>query len=176
LSHADAQSVLEESRTTIEQRLEQLSRYDGLIEEAAQRAQYQPYVRALTALRGIDTLSAMDILAELGDLRRFTSAPQMMAAVGLVPSEYSTGDQVHRFGITKTGNNHVRHLAIEAAWHYQRGATAGITVQRRRRNQPQVVIDIARKCDARLNRRFHRLTSRGKLEVPVIETRTLDSS
>lgn len=162
LPHTDAQSVLDEGRTTIEQRLEQLTRYDGLIEEAAKRPQYEPYVRALTALRGIDTLSAMGILAELGDLRRFTTAPQMMAAVGLVPSEYSTGEQTHRFGITKTGNTHVRHLAIEAAWHYQRGATAGITVQRRRRNQPQIVTDIARKCDVRLNRRFHRLTSRGK--------------
>ena len=162
LPHADAQSVIVETRLMIEQRIEQLRRYDGLIEEAAGRPQYAPYVRALTALRGIDTLTAVSILTELGDLRRFTTAPQMMAAVGLVPSEYSTGDQVRRFGITKTGNTHVRRLAIEAAWHYQRGASAGITVQRRRRDQSPVIIDIARRCDARLNRRFHRLTSRGK--------------
>jgi transposase len=162
LPYADAQSVLTEMLATIEQRIEQLERYDGLIEAAAKRPQYRPYVDALKTLRGIDTLSALGILSELGDLRRFTTAPQMMAAVGLVPSEYSTGDQTRRFGITKTGNNHVRHLAIEAAWHYRRAAIAGITVQRRRHGQPAAVVEIARRCDIRLNRRFHRLTSRGK--------------
>lgn len=162
LPHPDAQSVVVETRVMIEQRVEQLRRYDALIEQAAGRPEYSTHVRALTVLRGVDTLTAVGILAELGDLRRFSTAPQMMAAVGLVPSEYSTGDQVRRFGITKTGNTHVRHLAIEAAWHYQRGASAGITVQRRRRDQPALIVDIARKCDARLNRRFHRLTSRSK--------------
>jgi transposase len=162
LPQLDAQNVLMESRLTIEQRIEQLRRYDQLIEQAANRPELAPHVRALMCLRGIDTLSAVGILAELGDLRRFTTAPQLMAAVGLVPSEYSTGEQVRRFGITKTGNTHVRHLAIEAAWHYKRGASAGITVQRKRRNQPAAILQIARRCDSRLNRRFHRLTSRGK--------------
>lgn len=161
LPHVDAQNVLIETRITIQQRLEQLRRYDALIEEAAQRPEYLDPVRALTALRGIDTLTAVTIVAELGDLRRFGSAPQLMAAVGLVPSEYSTGDQTRRFAITKTGNNYVRQLAVEAAWHYYRGGS-GVSVQRRRRGQPAVIVDIGRRCDARLHRRFHRLTSRGK--------------
>jgi len=75
-------------------------------------------VGQLCVLRGIDTLSAMTILSELGDLRRFASARQLMAAVGLVPSEYSTGDKTRRLGITKTGNA-VRHVLIQAAWHYR---------------------------------------------------------
>src|SRR3954453_2460412 len=70
------------------------------------------------ALRGIDVLSAMIVLSELGDLRRFTSAPQLMAAVGLVPREYGTGDKTRRFGITKTGNAHVRHRHGRASRRY----------------------------------------------------------
>lgn len=113
-------------------------------------------------LRGIDTLSAMTILSELGDLRRFPSAPQMMAAVGMVPSEYSTGDKTTRYSITKTGNAHVRRVVVEAAWHYARRITTGPRLRVRRKGQPQVLIDIAQKCDLRLNRKFHRMTSRGK--------------
>lgn len=98
----------------------------------------------------------------MGDLRRYQTAPQLMAAVGLVPSEYSTGEKTLRFGITKTGNSHVRHLAIEAAWHYQRTAKEGKTLSHRRRGQSPAMVEIARRCDMRLHRRFHRLTSRGK--------------
>ncbi len=162
LQPVDAQHVLIESRIAIEQRVEQLRRYDALIEEAAARPEYIDHVRALSTLRGIDTLSAVTILAELGDLRRFATAPQLMAAVGLVPSEYSTGDQTRRFGITKAGNTHVRMLAIEAAWHYYRRAAPGRTVQRRRHGESAAIIDTAQRCDARLHRRFVRLTSRGK--------------
>jgi len=161
LGQIDAQNVLIETRFSIEQRVEQLRRYEALIEQAAHRAEYCDHVRALTTLRGIDTLSAITILAELGDLRRFPTAPQLMAAVGLVPSEYSTGDQVRRFGITKTGNTHVRTLAIEAAWHYYRRGSPGRTVQQRRRGEPHEIVDTAMRCDTRLHRRFQRLTSRG---------------
>ena len=84
------------------------------------------------------------------------------AAIGLVPSESSTGDSISRFSITKTGNAHVRHIAVEAAWQYQRRTTTGPTITRRRKDQPQALADIAEKCDLRLNRKFHRMTSRGK--------------
>ena len=117
---------------------------------------------ALSVLRGINTLSAMTLLSELGDLRRFPTAPQLMAAVGLVPSEYSTGDKTSRFSITKTGNAHVRHIVVEAAWHYQRRITNGARIKARRKGQPQALVDIAEKCDLRLHRKFIRMTSRGK--------------
>ena len=119
-------------------------------------------VTAFRVLRGIDTLSAMTLLAELGDLRRFASAPQLMAAVGLIPSEYSTGDKTNRFSITKTGNAYVRHILVEAAWQYQRHITSGRTIKARRKDQPKALTDIAAKCDLRLNRKFFRMTSRGK--------------
>ena len=162
LPQPDAQSVLAETLLALEQRIEQLRRYDLLLKEAAARPRYAHYVQALRTLRGIDTLTALGIVAEMGDLRRYPTAPQLMAAVGVVPSEYSTGEKTHRFGITKTGNTQVRHLAIEAAWHYQRTAKEGKTLQHRRKGQPAAIVDIARRCDARLHRRFQRLTSRGK--------------
>jgi len=157
-----SQLVLDEMIVTLEQRQAQRARYDGMIEAAAKRPEYESFVRAFTVLRGINTLSAMTILAELGDLRRFASAPQLMAAVGLVPSEYSTGDKTSRYAITKTGNAHMRHIVVEAAWHYQRRPSEGPRIKARRKNQPQALVDIAKKCDLRLNRKFHRMTSRGK--------------
>jgi len=156
------QFVLDEMIRTHRQRLEQRARYDEAIEAAARKPEYATYVAALSVLRGIDRLAAMTILSELGDLRRFATAPQVMGAIGLVPSESSTGDTTTRFSITKTGNAHVRHIAVEAAWQYQRRITPGPTIKRRRNHQPQALIDIAERCDLRLNRKFHRMTSRGK--------------
>lgn len=158
----DSQSVLQEMIVSHEQRLTQRERFDAQIEEASKRAEYEPYVKAMRVLRGIQTLSAMIILSELGDLRRFPTAPQLMAAIGLVPSESSTGDKTNRFSITKTGNAHVRHIVVEAAWQYQKRITNGRTMKIRRKDQPQALVDIAEKCDLRLNRKFSRMTSRGK--------------
>lgn len=162
LPQPDVQAVFDETLLVLNQRIEQLRRYDTLLEEAAERPRYAQYVRALKTLRGVSTLTALGIVAEMGDLRRYATAPQLMAAVGVVPSEYSTGEKTNRFGITKTGNTHVRHLVIEAAWHYQRTAKEGTTLKHRRREQPAAIVEVARRCDARLHRRFHRLTSRGK--------------
>ncbi len=113
-------------------------------------------------------LTAITILVELGDLRRFGAAPQLMAAIGVVPAESSTGDKQNRRGITKTGNAHVRRVLVEAAWHYQRRATAGARVQARRKGKAQALVDIAVKCDLRLNKRFNRLTSRGKKSTVAV--------
>lgn len=162
LSSEYSQIVLEEMIITHDQRLDQRARYDEKIEQAAKTSEYQPYVEALAVLRGINTLSAMTILSELGDLRRFPTAPKLMAAIGLVPSEYSTGDKTNRYSITKTGNAHVRHIVVEAAWQYQKRLTNGPTIKARRKGQPQALLDIAQRCDLRLNRKFYRMTSRGK--------------
>jgi len=156
------EAVLSEMLVTHEQRVARLKRYDVLIDQAAKRPEYATYVAALSVLRGISTLSAMTILSELGDLRRFSSAAELMAAVGLVPSEYSTGDHTTRFSITKAGNAHVRHIAVEAAWQYQRRITNGPKIRTRRKAQPQALVDIAQTCDLRLHRKFQRMTSRGK--------------
>ena len=157
-----SKTVLEEMLLTHQQRAEQLARHDQEIERAAKEPEYAEYVAGLSVLRGISTLSAMTLLSELGDLRRFPTAPQAMAAVGLVPSEYSTGDKTNRFSITKTGNAHVRHVVVEAAWQYQRRITNGAKIRARRKGQPQALVEIAERCDLRLHRKFYRMTSRGK--------------
>lgn len=142
--------------------LGQIRRFEAEIEQAAQDPEYAPYVKGLSVLRGIDTLSAMVLLSELGDLRRFATAPQLMAAIGVVPGEQSTGDKTTRLSITKTGNAHVRRVLVEAAWQYQRRITNGPRVGRRRKDQRRELVEIAEKCDRRLNRKFYRMTSRGK--------------
>ena len=156
------QFVLEEMLTAHDERLERVGRYNDAIEAAASKPEYASYVAALSVLRAIDTLSAMTILAELGDLRRFATAPQLMAAVGLVPGEHSTGDKTTRLPITKSGNAHVRRIAVEAAWNYRRRLSNGPKIARRRKGQPAKLLEIARRCDLRLNRKFQRMTSRGK--------------
>lgn len=158
----DSQFVLDELLVTHEHQLERVQRFDQRIEAASAREQYVPYLNVLRTLRGVDTLTAMTILAELGDLRRYATATQLMAAIGLVPSEYSTGDSTNRYGITKTGNAHVRHVVIEAAWQYQRRPRAGRTIRARRKNARQEVVAIAEKCELRLHRKFARMTSRNK--------------
>lgn len=162
LTGAHSRFVLNDMMTELEHRIDQLKHYDEAIHEASRLPEYAHYVDGLRTLRGIDTLSAMTILSELGDLRRFPTAPQLMAAIGLVPGESSTGDTTTRLSITKTGNAHVRHIAVEAAWHYGRGDRVGRVVRARRVNQPPELVAIAEKCDKRLSKKFYRLTSRRK--------------
>jgi transposase len=156
------QVVLNEYIRALEERQSELRCLDEVVLEAAKEPDYAPLVAQLCVLRGIDTLSAMTILSELGDLRRFVSAPQLMAAVGLVPSEYSTGDKTRRLSITKTGNAHVRHVLIQAAWHYRHTPRTGAAIGRRRDAQPGELVAIAKKADERLHRRYRRMTGRGK--------------
>jgi len=85
-----------------------------------------------------------------------------MAAVGLVPSEYSTGDKTRRFSITKTGNAHVRHVLVQAAWHYRHAPRTGAAIGKRRHAQPRELVAIAKKAEERLHRRYRRMTGRGK--------------
>lgn len=162
------QTVLDHYIAALEALQEQLKALDAHVQEAAREADYAPMVAQLCVLRGIDVLSAMIILSELGDLRRFASASQLMAAVGLVPSEYSTGDKTRRFGITKTGNAQVRHVLVQAGWHYQRAPRSGSVVRKRRSGQSGPVIAVARRADERLHRKYRRLVGRGKRSTVAV--------
>jgi transposase len=162
IANENTKFVLDELIVALRSALEQLGRYDDRIEAASKIETYASYVAALRTLRGIDTLAAMTILVELGDLRRFASAPQLMSALGVVPAESSTGDTTNRFSITKTGNAHIRRVLIEAAWNYTRRPTEGRTMRTRRSGKPAAVVEIARKCDLRLNRKYHRMINRSK--------------
>ncbi len=104
----------------------------------------------------------MLILAELHDFRRFASAPALMAYLGLVPGEDSSGEKHRRGPITRTGNALVRRVLVETAWHYQHRPGVGVALTRRRTGQPGRVIAIADKAQQRLCRRFRKLATEHK--------------
>ena len=138
---------------------------DKQLEGAAAASVFWPVIEALMALRGVNLLTAATIVAEIGDLQRFTGAPQLMAYLGLVPSEHSSGDSKSRGGITKTGNGHVRRVLVEAAWTYRHPARKTAFLQRRAERTPEAVQDIAWKAQKRLCARYRSMEGRGKLKV-----------
>jgi len=128
----------------------------------------RPRVQRLRCFRGIDDLTALTIAAELGDARRFPSAPSTMAFVGLVPSEHSSGTKQARGAITKTGNAHLRRVLVESAWHYRHHPFLGRALRLRQRGAPTPVIDQAWHAQQRLHRRYRRLAARGKPKQHIV--------
>ena len=122
----------------------------------------QPLIEALQAFRGIKLLSAFVIAAEIGDLRRFKTARQFMAFLGLVPSEHSSGNTVKRGSLTKTGNAHVRRILVEAAQHYRHRPIRSEALKKRQEGLSKEVIEIAWNAQQRLCRRLTHLTAQNK--------------
>jgi len=145
-----------------------LMELDARLTEIAQREPYRDPVGWLRCFRGIDTLTAILILAELHDFKRFPNARALMAYVGLVPGEDSTGEQHRRGRITRTGNALVRRLLIETAWHYQHRPSVGMALARRRKGQPGRVIAIADHAQQRLCRRFRSLAEHHKPAPKIV--------
>jgi len=159
---ATEQLVFEQYIEHVQQLDARLKRID---EEICRLADVEPLrarVQRLCTLRGIATLTAMVILAELFDLRRFTHPRQLMAFLGLVPSEYSSAAKKQRGGITKTGNVHVRRALVEAAWAYRHKPSIAARQKRALDHQPPEVTRIARDATTRLCKRYGRLVGRGK--------------
>ena len=128
----------------------------------------QSTVERLRCLRGIDTLSAVGLAAEVGDFARFERPSQLMSYLGLVPSECSSGETRRQGAITKTGSRHARRLLVEAAWHYRRPPRHGTTLKRRQEGQPQVAVAISWKTQQRLYQIWRHLdTKRGKRRTIV---------
>lgn len=140
---------------------------DHQIEITAQASAMWPVIEALMALRGVNLLTATTVVAEIGDLRRFASAPQLMAYLGLVPSERSSGGTTRRGNITKTGNSHVRRVMVEAAWTYRHPARKTAILQRRAERTSDEIQEIAWVAQKRLCQRYKALEARGKLKVQV---------
>lgn len=159
---ASDQVVLEDYKLALEQMEQRLKALDRELEQLAQSEPYRAWVGVLGCYRGVSTVTAMTILTELHGVERFTSPRQLMAYLGLVPTEYSSGDKVARGHITKAGNAHVRRVLIEAAHHYRHAPSAGGAVARRRQGQPSWAIALGDKAQHRLNLRFRRLLMRGK--------------
>lgn len=156
------QEVLTQCRRTVEETQERLKTFDEKIEEIVKRPEYARLASYLMALRGVKALTALTIIAEAVDLKRYVSAPAMMSAIGIVPSEYSTGDSQRQGGITKTGNGHWRRVLIESAWHYRHSPVTSGALKQRRKNLPEEVVAIAEKADRRLHKKYVKIVNRGK--------------
>jgi transposase len=125
-------------------------------------------VDALQSLRGIAKISAVTIMAELGEVSRFNTPRQLMGYSGAVSSEHSSGESIRRGGITKTGNTHLRRIAVEAAWAYRYRPCIGASLKARQKNASQEVKDIAWKAQHRLHARYMKLMAKGKLKQKVV--------
>lgn len=116
------QIVFQESVRAVDEQVDRLARLEADLRELAPAWRLYPVVQALQALRGVQWLVAITVVAELGDLTRFTSPRQLAAFVGLIPSEYSSGPSRHQAGITNAGNSRARRVLIEGAWAYRHPA------------------------------------------------------
>ncbi len=126
-----------------------------------------PVVAALQAMRGVALVVAVTIVAEVGEFRRFSHPRQLMAYLGLVPSEHSSGSSVRRGGITKAGNALARRVLIEGAWTYRMSARVSRKIHDRLEQLPPQIRDIAWKAQVRLCARYRRLAAAGKPKVVV---------
>ncbi len=155
------QIALTEYQLAVQAAEERVQRLTAALQQAVQGWRFEPVVAALRALRGIDTVSAIGLVCEIGDIGRFGSARQLMGYLGLVPSEHSSGNSVRRGSITKTGNAHARRLLTEAAWNYRFPARISNELRDRSKALPPGIRTHAWKAQVRLCSRFAQLSSRG---------------
>lgn len=154
----------------VEHMAERVKRLEEAIREAVKLAPaaMQEVIRGLQALRGIAEISAVTVVAELGRISRFESARQLMGYSGAVPSEESTGQRQRRGNITKTGNAHLRRIAIEAAWSYRLGPRLGPVLRKRQEGVPEEIKEMAWKAQLRLHKRYARLAAAGKDQRKIV--------
>jgi transposase len=156
------QIVFDDYRLALVQIDARIEALDRQIEALAQAPAYRASVGALRCLRGIDTRTALGLVTELHGIERFGRPRALMAFVGLVPSEASSGERQRRGAITKAGNGHARKLLVEAAWHARHQPAIPAALRQRRHGQPPEVIAMADVAQQRLHRRYWRLVQRGK--------------
>jgi transposase len=153
---------------TVDEAVARLRSVEAALRDLLTLEPLETRVRRLRCFRGIDDLTALTIAAELGDARRFPTAPSTMAFVGLVPSEHSSGTKRARGSITKTGNAHLRRVLIEAAWHYRHHPFVGDALRRRQHGAPEAVVARAWAAQQRLHHRYRRFAGRGKPKQHVV--------
>ena len=150
--------VLTEAILAVEQANERVRRLDEELVSAAEASPHAPVIQALQGLRGVALVTAVSLVAELGDVRRFVTPRQVMGYSGLGPSESSSGGRQRRGHITRTGNTHLRHFLVEGAWHYRHPARPSKTLARRRAPLSPAIRLIVEHAEQRLCRRFRRLS------------------
>jgi transposase len=168
LPHAAHKLVLEEYLQSVSTAGERVERITGQIETLAKEWRLWPAVQAIMALRGFQVLSATLFLSELGDLTRFAHPGKLMAYLGLLPSEHSSGQTISKGAITKAGNAHVRWILTEAAQHYFHPPKVSQELSRRQQDQPRRIKEISWQTQNRLYRRGRALLARGKSKQKVV--------
>ncbi|MGH7191137.1 MAG: IS110 family transposase [Acetobacteraceae bacterium] len=166
-AHPAQQIVLQDYIHAVADAEARLARLTRQIEELLPSWSMAPVVMALQAMRGVALVVAATVVAEVGDFRRFANARQLMAYLGLVPSEHSSGSRVRRGGITKAGNVLARRVLIEGAWTYRMSARVSRKLHDRNEGLSPAIRDIAWKGQVRLCARYRRLAAAGKPKVVV---------
>ena len=154
------QWVFQEYYTAVCETEEKIERLNEKIKELSAEKRYKERVAELRCFKGIDTLTALTFVTEIGDFRRFSTAQKFMAYLGLVPSESSSGEKRRIGGITKAGNSRLRRLLIESSWHY-RSYQPSKRLTQRRVGQPPEVVGYVNKAGRRLNRKYLKMIYRG---------------
>lgn len=165
--HPAQQIVFQDAVDAIDDAAARLRRLDEQVAAIVPSWSMAPVVEAYQAMRGVSFVVAVTFVAEIGDLRRFDNPRQLMAFLGLVPSERSTGERVRRAGLTLAGNKRARRVLIEGAWSYRYPARVSQTLQARLEGLPKAVREIAWKAQIRLCARYRRLNAAGK-KLPVV--------
>jgi transposase len=168
LEYPEQRIAFEEMLLAVREAEQRIARLEEAIRTALPDWSLAPVVEALMAMRGIDLISATGFMAEIDDLSRFRSPRELMAFLGLVPSERSTGDKIKRGGITKTGNGRARGILVECSWAYRHPPRVGKDKQVKVAAAPYGVREIAWKAQHRLYKRYRDLTRKGKLKTVVI--------
>ena len=168
LGHLEQRIALEEMLHAVRQAGDRIARLEQAIHAAVPDWSLAPSATALMALRGIEFIAATTLLAEIGDLTRFRTPRELMAWLGMVPSEHSTGERTRRGPITKTGNRRARSILVECAWSYRHPPRVSRDKLARLEAAPPAVRDIAWKAQSRLTARYRALRRAGKLDVVAI--------
>lgn len=168
--HHAQQVTLEDYRHEVEHAAERVGRLERSIDAAIETlpVKMRAVIEALQSLRGIAQISAVSIMAEVGELSRFAHPRQLMGYAGAVCREHSSGPRIRRGPISKAGNAHLRRVAIEAAWAYRHHPAVGYTLALRQRRSSAAVTALAWKAQQRLHRRYRRLLGRGKSKQQTI--------
>ena len=152
----------------IEESTARVAALDARLSEHLEKWKHRDLCTTLMALRGIDKISAMTVVSEVGDLKRFRSAPEFMAYTGLVPTEYSSGTRTSRGSITKAGNKAVRRILVESAWSYRFAPSMSLRWRKRNAEVSKEVRSISWEAQKRLNYRYKRLKARGLMPQKVV--------
>ena len=160
MPHATQQIGFQEYLHAITESTQRIARLEQALRDTLPEWSLKPLVQALQAMRGVQLIAAMTLVAELQDFLRFESPRKLMAYVGLVPGEHSSGPKRRQGSITKAGNSAARRMLVEIAWHYQHSPRVSPIIATRQDQCPKAVTDIAWAAQLRLHSKFRRLLAR----------------